>query len=125
MVLNPAPEANALLPEQNREGGLTQDWAGNDQQWWDWYVTLAANDASDANDANDAGADRAPLVEGPGLPDVAPADDEALVAALAEPYVLRDEQVAAFRAESFVKLPGVLPPAVVLASRRAARRAAA
>jgi hypothetical protein len=116
VVLNPAPEANALLPEQNREGGLTQDWAGNDQQWWDWYVTLAANDASDTNDA---GADRAPLVEGPGLPDVAPADDEALVAALAEPYVLRDEQVAAFRAESFVKLPGVLPPAVV---RRLAER---
>ena len=93
---------NPLLPEANREGGIDQPWAGDDQQWWDWYVTLAANDAAPA-----------PLVDGPGLPDVAPATDEELTAALAEPYALTAEQVAAFRAEAFVKLPGVLTPAVV------------
>ncbi len=107
MVLNSVPEANPLLPEPNRAGELAQDWAGNDQQWWDWYVTLAANDGADG------GTGSAPLVAGPGLPDVEPADDGALAAALAEPYPLRDEQVAAFRAASFVKLPDVLPPAVV------------
>ena len=34
---------NPLLPEANRSGALEQEWAGDDQQWWDWYVTLAAN----------------------------------------------------------------------------------
>ncbi len=46
MVLNPPP-TNDRLPEANRGEGLEQDWAGNDQDWWDWYVTLAANDDQD------------------------------------------------------------------------------
>jgi len=48
-------------PAANRDGGIDQDWAGDDQDWWDWYVTLAEND-----DAPIA------LVAGPGLPDVDP-----------------------------------------------------
>lgn len=35
-------EQNALLPAANRGGALEQQWAGDDQQWWDWYVTPAA-----------------------------------------------------------------------------------
>ncbi|WP_375498662.1 phytanoyl-CoA dioxygenase family protein [uncultured Jatrophihabitans sp.] len=100
-------ESNPLLPEANRTGTLEQDWAGDDQQWWDWYVTLAAN-----------GAD-APLVPGPGLPDVAPASDSEVAAALAQPYELSPDDVQRFAAQSFVKLPGVLTPAVV---RRLAER---
>ncbi len=91
-----------LLPEQNRSGPLEQEWAGDDQQWWDWYVTLAANDAGPVE-----------LVPGPGLPDVEPASDRELAAALAEPYPLSADDVERFQDESFVKLPGVLPPAVV------------
>ncbi len=103
-----AVSENARLPEANRDGGIDQDWAGDDQDWWDWYVTLAAND----DDPTD-------LVEGPGLPDAAPASDEQLRAELAEPYPLDDAAVAAFAREAFVKLPGVLSPAVV---RRLAER---
>jgi len=55
-------ESSPLQPA-NRDGGIDQDWAGDDQDWWDWYVTLAEND-----DAPIA------LVAGPGLPDVDPAD---------------------------------------------------
>ena len=106
MALTPE---NALLPEANRTGDLQQDWAGDDQQWWDWYMTLAAN-ASDA-----------PLVPGPGLPDVPPATDAELAAELARPYELTDAQVQRFRDQSFVKLPAVLSPAVV---RRLAERLA-
>jgi len=32
------------LPPANRDGRIDQDWAGDDQDWWDWYVTLAEND---------------------------------------------------------------------------------
>ena len=62
------------LPPANRDGGIDQDWAGDDQDWWDWYVTLAEND-----DAPIA------LMAGPGLPDVDPADDEQLRVELAAP----------------------------------------
>jgi hypothetical protein len=94
---------NDKLPEANREGGLEQDWAGDDQDWWDWYVTLAEND--DAANGE--------LRPGPGLPDVDPATDAELEAALAEPYVLDPADVDAFRRDAFVKLPGVLTPGVV------------
>ena len=53
-----------LLQPANRDGGIDRDWAGDDRDWRDWYVTLAEND-----DAPTA------LVAGPGLPDVDPADD--------------------------------------------------
>jgi len=65
---------SSLLQPANRDGGIDQDWAGDDQDWWDWYVTLAEND-----DAPIA------LVAGPASPDVDPADDEQLRVELAAP----------------------------------------
>lgn len=99
---------NPLLPEANRVGGLDQDWAGDDQDWWDWYVTLAANDDAPVE-----------LVDGPGLPDVQAASDEQVARELAEPYDLEPADVAVFARDAFVKLPGVLSPPVV---RRLAER---
>ena len=87
------------LPQANRDGGIDQEWAGDDQDWWDWYVTLAENEALPG-----------PPVAGPGLPDVAPADDEQLRAELAAPYRLDGAQRDAFRRDAFVKLPRVLSP---------------
>ena len=31
---------SSLLQPANRDGGIDQDLAGDDQDWWDWYVTL-------------------------------------------------------------------------------------
>ncbi len=74
-------------------------WDRGNDQWWNWYMSLA-----------DGGAPDGPLVEvAPHDPGPLPSDDE-VVAELAEPYPITDAQVAAFRAESFVKLPGVLTP---------------
>jgi hypothetical protein len=99
---------SSLLQPANRDGGIDQDRAGDDQDWWDWYVTLAEND-----DAPIA------LVAGPGLPDVDPADDEQLRVELAAPYRLDAAQREAFRRDAFIKLAHVLSPAVV---RRLAKR---
>ena len=90
------------LPQANRDGGIDQEWAGDDQDWWDWYVTLAEND-----DAPGA------LVAGPGLPDVDPAGDEQLRLELEAPYRLDASQREAFRRDAFIKLTNVLSPAVV------------
>ena len=43
MAVNPG-----WLPAANRDSGIDQDWAGDDQDWWDWYVTLAENDDTPA-----------------------------------------------------------------------------
>jgi len=104
----PGLAGNSKLPEANREGGIDQAWAGNDQDWWDWYVTLAANDSAPIE-----------LVDGPGLPDVGAASDEQLARELDEPYDLDPGDVEAFARDAFVKLPGVLSPPVV---RRLAER---
>ena len=90
------------LPQANRAGGIDQEWAGDDQDWWDWYVTLAENDEA-------PGA----LVAGPGLPDVEPAGDEQLRLELEAPYRLEASQREAFRGDGFIKLANVLSPAVV------------
>ena len=96
---------NALLPEANRAGGIDAPWAGDDQQWWDWYVTLAANPEA-------AG----PLVDGPGLPDVPAADDDEVARYLDEPYAgARRPPARASARDAFVKLPGVLSAPVVKA----------
>ena len=100
-------ESSPLQPA-NRDGGIDQDWAGDDQGWRDWYVTLAEND-----DAPIA------LVAGPGLPDVNPADDEQLRVELAAPYRLDAAQREALRRDAFIELAHVLSPAVV---RRLAKR---
>ncbi|MGU3437522.1 phytanoyl-CoA dioxygenase family protein [Actinomycetes bacterium M1A6_2h] len=102
------PPTNDRLPEQNRDGGLEQEWAGDDQDWWDWYVTLAANDHAPVE-----------LVDGPGLPDVEPASDDQVERELDEPYDLDATAIDAFSRDAFVRLPGVLSPAVV---RRLAER---
>ncbi len=101
---------NPLLPPANRGAGIGSEWAGDDQQWWDWYVTLAAQEGG----ATGADGEVAELVPGPPRPDVEPATDEEVTGALAAPYALSDEVVEAFARDTFIKLPGVLPPAVVL-----------
>jgi hypothetical protein len=94
---------SSLLKPANRDGGIDQEWAGDDQDWRDWYVTLAEND-----DAPIA------LVAGPGLPDVDPAGDEQLRGGRTRsPCRLDAAQREAFRRDAFIKLAHVLSPAVV------------
>jgi hypothetical protein len=96
---------NPHLSERTAAGGAADvdvEWDRGNDQWWDWYMSLA-----------DGGAPDGPLVDvAPHDPGPLPSDAE-VAAELAEPYPITDEQVAAFRADSFVKLPGVLTPGAV------------
>ena len=81
-------------------------WDSDNESWWDWYMSLAEN-----------GDDR-DLVEVP-APDPGPLPDHAaVVAELAEPYVLPEGAVEAFAAEAFVRLPGVISPGTAEVLRR-------
>jgi hypothetical protein len=90
----------------NAAGGTdtAQPWEGDDQAWWDWYVTTAANDATGGD-----------LVEfdQPSTGRLAAAWEVA--AALGEPYPLQGAQIDAYRSDGYVRLPGVVPAPVVTA----------
>lgn len=75
------------------------EWDRGNDQWWDWYMSLA-------DDPLPTG----PLIDPPAHDPGSLPSDTALAAELAEPYPLTAAQVASYRAESFVKLPGVLSP---------------
>ena len=75
------------------------EWDRGNDQWWDWYMSLADGPAPDG-----------PLVDPPAHdPGPLPSDDE-IVAELAVAYPLTDAQIDEFRTDAFVKLPGVLSP---------------
>ena len=77
---------------------VSGDWEGDNQAWWDWYVSLAHNPETPAQRVQIA------------PPDADPAGDAALAEELSGPYPLTEDQIAAFRRDGFVKLPGVISP---------------
>ncbi|MEM9354396.1 MAG: phytanoyl-CoA dioxygenase family protein [Planctomycetota bacterium] len=78
---------------------IGKEWDQDNQQWWDWYMSLAEN--SEANE---------PLIELPAPPDATEASDEVFSAELAEPMPISPEQVGAFQRDGFIKLKQVLSP---------------
>jgi len=89
---------------------VSGDWRGDNQAWWDWYVSLACNDAPAAARVN---------ADPPGAPAL---DLDSLVEEMAERYPLGAEQIAAFRRNGYIKLKGVLSPGAVTLLRQALAR---
>lgn len=108
-------DSRILSTEHARESGVDRPWEQSNEDWWDWYLSLA--DASDAAPAELVTVDPPEAVA---LPDL-----DALRAELAEPYVLDDAQRARFAAEGYIKLPGVLSPGALAAGRAEVERLAA
>ncbi|MFE9040714.1 hypothetical protein ACFYOG_07350 [Streptomyces sp. NPDC007818] len=83
------------LGREGDEGRVATPWTGDDQEWWDWYMTLA----------HDADIAPAPLLPGPRSATGAVASDREVAEALAAPYALPDEAVAFFGRHGFVRQP--------------------
>ena len=101
-------------PDTVIDGSATDvrgEWSGDNQQWWDWYVSLAENERS-----------LTPLVDLGALPDIAWPNDDELALELAEPYALDAGTIEAFRLNGFVKLPDVLSPGATLRLRAELKR---
>lgn len=96
---------NPLLSESTAAGvasDVAVEWDRGNDQWWDWYMSLADGPAPDG-----------PLVTPPPHdPGPLPSDDE-VTAEFAEPYPITEDQVRQFACDSFIKLPGVLTPGAV------------
>lgn len=96
---------NPHLSESTAAGSASDvavEWDRGNDQWWDWYMSLADGPAPVGTLVTPPPHDPGPL----------PPDD-VLRTELAEPYPVTADQVEQFRTESFIKLPGVLSPGVL------------
>ncbi len=105
-----------LSSDGARAAGVDEPWEGGNEAWWDWYLSLADRDAA-------VPTERLVAVEPP--PPVAPLSPAELAAELAAPYPLAAADAERFRAEGYVKLPGVLGPGALAAARDEVGRLAA
>jgi hypothetical protein len=87
---------------------VSQPWEEDNQAWWDWYVSLAENDAAPAA--------REVL---PPLPDVELPDDDAVARELQTPYELDACARRSFADKGYVKLQNVLSAGAALRLRQA------
>ena len=85
---------------------VSKPWDADNQAWWDWYVSLA-----------DDGGEITEFEPAPPLPEPPLPSDAEIVAEMARPYALADDDVAFFRDNGFVKLKGVFSPGAVLRLR--------
>ena len=96
---------NPHLSESTAAGtasNVAVEWDRGNDQWWDWYMSLADGPEPDG-----------PLVDPvPHDPGPLPSDDE-VAAELADPYPITDAHIRRFQADAFIKLPGVLTPGTV------------
>lgn len=107
---NTRPDALSFLDQSNASGdGIAEKWAANNEQWWDWYLSLAHDD----------GRGREPEVVMPPLPVLSPPSLPELEAELDSAYPLPPEATEFFRREGFVKLKQVCSVASLLLLRRA------
>lgn len=102
------PGRGLLDPSNAGSEGIDERWAASNEQWWDWYLSLAYDD----------GAQTEPPVAVPALPDLSAPTPEELAAELAAPYPLAADAIAFFRREGYVKLSQVCSPRALLALRR-------
>ena len=80
---------------------VSGDWRGDNQAWWDWYVSLAYNPEMPAKRVTAHPPSEPPLAL------------QALRDEMSRPYILDDDQIAAFRRDGVVKLKGVISPGAV------------
>ena len=101
--------AFSLLDEANAESeGIDERWAASNEQWWDWYLSLAQDDGRLAG----------PPLQVPPLPELPAPSLPELEAELDTPYALLPDAIESFRAEGYVKLKDVCSPASLLLLRR-------
>jgi len=112
------------------DDAIDRPWDQDNQQWWNWYMSLAAPEELRSQPAPGAASTLPPVAPGDAplasdevaatldLADVPPAGQEALEAELAEPYPVPQEAVARFRRDGYVKLKDVVSPRALARLRR-------
>ena len=112
-----------VSPPSAQNYDVSSPWESDNQAWWDWYVGLAHNRAAADKVIRSSLSDRlrrSPkyVALDPHPFHVTPLELNALKDELETPYPLSPDACDQFRAEGYVKLPGVLSPGAVVALRR-------
>ncbi|GAB4519821.1 MAG: hypothetical protein Tsb0020_38370 [Haliangiales bacterium] len=110
---------NPHLPEANRgTRALDERWEGTNEQWWDWYLSLADNSEREArpDDGDPVELDEAKMA------DIRPLTRDELRAEMAEPYPLTAAQVQGFQSDSYLRLTDFFSPGAIVTLRREAQR---
>lgn len=114
-----ADRDNQHLPEGNRAtDGIEEAWEGTNEQWWDWYLTLADNSGvAPAPEPIEP-----PALDASTLKATRPLTREELRAEMAEPYPLTEEQIERFQSQSYIRLTGFFSAGAILSLRQEALR---
>jgi len=101
---------NRFLSRENAEmDGVAGRWSGDNEQWWDWYMSLAVNEQPLVG-----------LTEGPALPNLSiPEDCSEVDEMLGDEVVVDAELVRRFRERGWVQLRELCPPEAALGLRQA------
>lgn len=109
MTSNTQPENHFLSDDHASSDEIHAEWDQDNQQWWDWYMSLAQNEQAGG----------AQLLELP-APQEHPSPSMIELAAELDCLVeLEPEQIAAFRKDGFIKLKSMLSPEALSAARQA------
>lgn len=113
-ISTPQPDSYAYLSEVHRKGNdVKTEWDQDNQQWWNWYLTLAENEPDHKVLA-------APL--DPHRDEVDIKVDEGKLAtiqdALSLPYSLQPESIRRYARDGYIKLKNVLDPDSLAILRR-------
>lgn len=98
------PNANAFLSSDHAASDdIQQQWDQDNQQWWDWYMSLAENSAEPQTE----------LVTLPEPPSYPTPDSDAMQRELDQAFELSTQQIESFQSNSFIKLKDVLSPGLL------------
>ncbi|MBJ7471332.1 MAG: phytanoyl-CoA dioxygenase family protein [Solirubrobacteraceae bacterium] len=107
-------DSRILSTEHAAASGVAEPWEGSNEAWWDWYLSLAAEDAAPTELVDVA--PPSPV----DLPSISELRDE-----LATPFELSSDHVERFQREGYLKVGGVLSPGALALARSEVERLAA
>ena len=102
-----SPLTDYLSDAHKGHDGIESEWDQDNQQWWNWYMTLADNEAEKNCSLNEPAAYQAE-------PDVKidPSELIRIQQTLLDPYDLSQDAIDQFAKDGYIKLKNVIDPSV-------------
>ncbi|AOX04182.1 hypothetical protein BJP34_07855 [Moorena producens PAL-8-15-08-1] len=89
---------------------MDEPWTGSNEQWWNWYISLADNSQEPIN--------RERLIPRPEQVAQKVPSIEELQKELAEPYPISEDQIKKFQTESYLRIKNILSPGALYLLRQ-------
>ncbi len=102
-----------LSDAHKKRDDVESEWDQDNQQWWNWYMTLAENDAETTSPATE----RAAYKPEPGV-EIDPSELTRIHESLSDPYHLDQDSIDQFANDGYIKLKHVIDPDALKLLRR-------